>query len=505
VKELVIAHISDTHIHSGTEFRKDIFKKAIDEINKLSPDLVVHTGDLTNDGLREDYELARDLLLWFYKRPIVLIGNHDAKNVGYSLFEDYIGSNDVVFGGEDYLFIGVDTTVPDRDEGMFGEMHMKWVKDVLNEKGDGKIKILAFHHHLVPVPNAGRERSMILDAGNVLKIILDCGVDIVLNGHRHVFAVVKVEDTVIINAGTLSHVKTRAYHGRNYNLIKIVDEGVKVTVRLLDGGDEKEYIRKVGREEKLIHVNLPRVARVIQMSDTHFTSGSTFHQNVYDASVRMINRLKPDIVVHCGDVTVDGMPESFEMAAKLLQKIEAPKIVVPGPHDFINMGDLIFEDYLGILNPIVRDENLVVVGVNSAHRDFEGGVIGRTNLKGILEELRKGDRDVIKFVAFHHHLMPLPNVREDHVLEDAGDILHNMTGSADVVLTGHKHISSSLIVDGCLIINCGTISGRKYQNPYGNSFNVIDVFSNKTAIVSEINGPTGMRRLVGAYKMRNLG
>ncbi|MFX0096496.1 MAG: metallophosphoesterase family protein [Candidatus Hodarchaeota archaeon] len=502
MSELVIAHISDTHITNGPEFRKDFFMKAIDEINGLTPDLVIHTGDLTSDGLKEDFQMAKDLLSWFDIKPIVLMGNHDSKNVGYRLFEDYIGPRDPIHEDENFLFIGVDSSIPDRNEGLFGRMHMRWVADVLRKKGDGKVKILGFHHHIVPVPNAGRERSMIFDAGNVLKMILDYGVDIVLNGHRHVCNIYRVEDTAIINAGTLTHVKTRAYHGQSYNVIRISDKEARVTIRRMDSDSKEECITKVGCEERLIHVDLPRIARVIQISDTHFERGDLFHRMVYESAVRIINGLRPDIVVHCGDVTEDGMPESFEMARRLLKKIKAPMIIVPGPNDFMNMGDLIFEDYIGTLSPIFRDENFIVVGVNSVHRDCEGGVIGRTSLRQILEELVRQNHEVIRFLSFHHHLMPLPHVREEHALEDAGNVLASVIGNADVVLTGHRHISSSLMIDGCLVSNCGTLSNRKYQNPYGNTFNMIDVFNNGSAVVSEINVPTGLRRIVGVYKIR---
>lgn len=55
-----IVHISDTHISPVGQFKPDFFEKAVREINRLEPrpNLLIHTGDLTDWGILEDYELA---------------------------------------------------------------------------------------------------------------------------------------------------------------------------------------------------------------------------------------------------------------------------------------------------------------------------------------------------------------------------------------------------------------------------------------------------------------
>ena len=49
-----IVQLSD--IHFGAQFRDDVFQRVIDEVNELSPYAVIITGDLTNEGLKEEYE-----------------------------------------------------------------------------------------------------------------------------------------------------------------------------------------------------------------------------------------------------------------------------------------------------------------------------------------------------------------------------------------------------------------------------------------------------------------
>ncbi len=49
-----IVQLSDIHV--GAQFREAIFDQVIEEVNSLEPDAVIITGDLTNEGLKEQYE-----------------------------------------------------------------------------------------------------------------------------------------------------------------------------------------------------------------------------------------------------------------------------------------------------------------------------------------------------------------------------------------------------------------------------------------------------------------
>ena len=53
---MLLAQISD--VHCGQMFRKETLRAAIKEINNLSPDIVLVTGDLTENGLISEFETA---------------------------------------------------------------------------------------------------------------------------------------------------------------------------------------------------------------------------------------------------------------------------------------------------------------------------------------------------------------------------------------------------------------------------------------------------------------
>ena len=68
---MLVAHISDTHIMAPKEpnerslERINFFQRCVEDINSLRtiPDVVIHTGDLTDNGLPQEYIVAKDILL----------------------------------------------------------------------------------------------------------------------------------------------------------------------------------------------------------------------------------------------------------------------------------------------------------------------------------------------------------------------------------------------------------------------------------------------------------
>ena len=81
-----IVQLSDLHV--GAQFREETFQKVIDEINSLKPSAVVITGDLTNEGLIEQYEKCKKMISQIKVEKIIAIsGNHDYRNTGYLLFK----------------------------------------------------------------------------------------------------------------------------------------------------------------------------------------------------------------------------------------------------------------------------------------------------------------------------------------------------------------------------------------------------------------------------------
>jgi len=54
---------------------------------------------------------------------------------------------------------------------------------------------------------------------------------------------------------------------------------------------------------------------------------------ILETAINDINKLEPDLVVHCGDLTNDSEEENFRRASKLFKKLRCPCYFVPGNHD----------------------------------------------------------------------------------------------------------------------------------------------------------------------------
>ncbi|MCH2403378.1 MAG: metallophosphoesterase, partial [Candidatus Nitrosopelagicus sp.] len=121
-----IVQLSDIHV--GSQFREEVFQKVIDEINSLKPDAVVITGDLTNEGLIEQYEKCKKLISQIDVEKIIAIsGNHDYRNTGYLLFKKYFPFRTENELGDDTILITLGSARPDRDDGEVCHFLILWL------------------------------------------------------------------------------------------------------------------------------------------------------------------------------------------------------------------------------------------------------------------------------------------------------------------------------------------------------------------------------------------
>src|SRR5947208_3988935 len=71
-------------------FVPNLMNRVIVELNEMEPDAVICTGDLTNEGYRQEFKnwlaYASRIDAPIYTLP----GNHDARNVGYLHFEERV-------------------------------------------------------------------------------------------------------------------------------------------------------------------------------------------------------------------------------------------------------------------------------------------------------------------------------------------------------------------------------------------------------------------------------
>jgi len=231
-----IVQLSDIHV--GAQFREGIFDQVIEEVNSLKPDAVIITGDLTNEGLKEQYEKCKTLISKInVDRIIAISGNHDYRNTGYLHFKKYFPFQTINELNDDVVLITIGTARPDRDEGEVGHRQTLWLERTM-KKYKERIKILAMHHHLIGIPDTGSDRLTIIDAGDVLRATLDSDVDLVLCGHKHRPWLWDFNKLLIANAGSVSSERVRGFFENSYNIIKIENRNISIDLKIV-GGERK--------------------------------------------------------------------------------------------------------------------------------------------------------------------------------------------------------------------------------------------------------------------------
>ncbi|WP_296874916.1 metallophosphoesterase [uncultured Methanobrevibacter sp.] len=232
----LIAHISDLHV-SNISFDEEIFMAAVAEINNLQPDMIILTGDITDTGYYKEFEQAKRYLEMFEAPLFAIPGNHDARNLGYQTFEELVGEKSwkLTMDG-DFTVIGIDSSSPDVDGGHVGRPQHMWLEHQLDECViNENFIIVALHHHVVPIPQTGRERNVLNDAGDILDTLITHEVDLVLSGHKHVPKIWKLNDTLIINAGSLCSTKLRGKNKNSYNVYNITEDEIEIFLNEVKG------------------------------------------------------------------------------------------------------------------------------------------------------------------------------------------------------------------------------------------------------------------------------
>ena len=267
--------ISDLHI--GGLFKKATFDTLVDEVNnELKPDVIIISGDLTDDGLFFQFEQAQQEIKKFScKNLIIFPGNHDYRHTGYLLFRQFFPVS-APSGSRVYKYIDpnnknqtvivttVGTSRADRDEGEVGFRQNLWLNKILKKyhtpslatdkhqkakqqqqqqsqqqqnKNKTTIKIVAMHHHLIAIPDTGYTNVVgISDAGDVLRTCLANDVDLVICGHKHRPWIWNLGNMKIAYAGTACSWRYRGIFEDTYNIIDIGEDGkIDIDIKIVGG------------------------------------------------------------------------------------------------------------------------------------------------------------------------------------------------------------------------------------------------------------------------------
>lgn len=174
--DLLIAQISDCHLpadpdqkYRGINPHKNL-KKLMRKVKAMKPDLILATGDLSEDGSRASYRLLKRYLHLHDTPILALPGNHDDPQL---LAETFPGSPVDTIAVSDHgpwQIIRLNSCLPGRPEGQISEKALKDL-EILLEDGPQRPRLIAVHHQPISVGSPWIDKYPLLHSKPLLQLI----------------------------------------------------------------------------------------------------------------------------------------------------------------------------------------------------------------------------------------------------------------------------------------------------------------------------------------------
>jgi 3',5'-cyclic AMP phosphodiesterase CpdA len=216
---VLIAQITDLHIAEADNYMRKFvdanakLAAAVDYLNalQLRPDVVLATGDLTDDGRPAQYELLAAILSELDVPLLLIPGNHDERGPFLEAFgatHPYLpreGPIQYVVDDYDVRLIAVDTTRVGHHDGELDDDRLQWLDRTLAQRPDDPAVV--FLHHPPFTTGIWWMDCVGLGGARQLESIVrrHPNVQLVLAGHLHRPITTNWGSTVVSTAPSTTH------------------------------------------------------------------------------------------------------------------------------------------------------------------------------------------------------------------------------------------------------------------------------------------------------------
>lgn len=198
--------------------------------------------------------------------------------------------------------------------------------------------------------------------------------------------------------------------------------------------------------------------------------------------------IDPQLVVVSGDLTQRARRREFLAARAFLDSLQWPFIVIAGNHD-ISAHNLVerflhpwrkWHLYIGsALEPVVKGEDHITIGVNTARRsgyslDWSRGRINHRQIQAVAEHFADENEEKLRIIVVHHPFWIPEKYRHRRIVGGRDTALENLKKAGiDIILSGHIHLAYTHVLDGLIISHAGTTISSRLEADYPNSFKII--------------------------------
>jgi 3',5'-cyclic AMP phosphodiesterase CpdA len=185
-----ILHVSDLHV--GTAEAPEAEHGLAALIERVSPELVIASGDLTHRGRADQHAAAASFLRSLGPPVLAIPGNHDIPYTfparftkTFDEFERHWETTEPVFSSPGVHVVGLNSVRAWRHQsGALRETQFTHARQALAEAPEGAVRIVALHHHLIGAPWRSRKKP-VSRRSHVLATLVDSGAELILAGHIH--------------------------------------------------------------------------------------------------------------------------------------------------------------------------------------------------------------------------------------------------------------------------------------------------------------------------------
>ncbi len=185
-----VLHVSD--LHFGKHNHPTIERAIATLVERVEPELVIASGDLTHRGQRDQHEHAAAFLKGLGTPVVAVPGNHD---IPYSFparftspwveFERQWETTEPVYSGDELFVVGLNSVRPYRHQsGGIRESQLERATSRLQQAPEAALRIVVLHHQMVGAPWRTRKKP-VARRTHVLSRLVDCGAELILGGHIH--------------------------------------------------------------------------------------------------------------------------------------------------------------------------------------------------------------------------------------------------------------------------------------------------------------------------------